>query len=150
MCRFVDQQTAFLFRRNEKKRKETKNNPETLKRKIELKNHRKIDEMKRKKRRGGIEPSTSQSAIECSTTELSAHLLLLRQDRISPPPSEVESWYGILQTMRSEFKHVRNLLSNIINIVLLWILQYIWTLPGFVVVLSYLYSNETCKAVGAG
>ncbi|KAK8809441.1 hypothetical protein WA171_001019, partial [Blastocystis sp. BT1] len=49
--------------------------------------------------------------------------------------------------MRNEFKHVRNLLSNTINIILLWILQYIWTLPGFVVVLSYLYSNQTFRNV---
>ncbi len=47
----------------------------------------------------------------------------------------------------NEFKHVRNFLSNTINIVLLWILQYIWTLPGFVVVLSYLYSNQTFRKV---
>ena len=47
----------------------------------------------------------------------------------------------------NEFKHVRNFLSNAINIVLLWILQYIWTLPGFVVVLSYLYSNQTFRKV---
>lgn len=50
--------------------------------------------------------------------------------------------------MRNEFKHVRNLLSNTINIILLWVLQYIWTLPGFVVVLSYLYSNQTFRSVG--
>ena len=49
--------------------------------------------------------------------------------------------------MRRELKFVRNFLSNIINIVLLWILQYIWTLPGFVVVLSYLYSNETFRNI---
>lgn len=49
--------------------------------------------------------------------------------------------------MRREFKHVRNFISNIINIVLLWILQYVWTLPGFVVILSYLYSNNTFRAV---
>lgn len=50
-------------------------------------------------------------------------------------------------TMRGGFKHVRNYLSNLINIVLLWILQYIWTLPGFVVVISYLYSNESIRHV---
>ena len=49
--------------------------------------------------------------------------------------------------MRREFKHVRNFISNIINIILLWILQYVWTLPGFVVILSYLYSNNTFRAV---
>ena len=49
--------------------------------------------------------------------------------------------------MSGGFKHVRNYLSNIINIVLLWILQYIWTLPGFVVVISYLYSNESFRHV---
>ena len=49
--------------------------------------------------------------------------------------------------MSSGFKHVRNYLSNIINIVLLWILQYIWTLPGFVVVISYLYSNQSIRHV---
>ena len=49
--------------------------------------------------------------------------------------------------MRREFKHVRNFISNIINIILLWILQYVWTLPGFVVILSYLYSNYTFRAV---
>lgn len=53
----------------------------------------------------------------------------------------------VVKSMRSEFKHVRNFLSNIINIVLLWILQYVWTLPGFVVVVSYLYSNETFRHV---
>ena len=37
----------------------------------------KIILLQRKKRRGGIEPSTSQSAIVCSTTELSAHLKYL-------------------------------------------------------------------------
>ena len=56
----------------------------------------------------------------------------------------------IAHNMRSEFKHVRNLVSNAITIVLLWILQYVWTLPGFVVVLSYFYSNETCRNVGDG
>ena len=55
-----------------------------------------------------------------------------------------------VHNMRSEFKHVRNLVSNTITIVLLWILQYVWTLPGFVVVLSYFYSNETCRNVGDG
>ena len=49
--------------------------------------------------------------------------------------------------MSGGFKHVRNYLSNIINIVLLWILQYIWTLPGFVVVISYLYSNQSIRHV---
>ena len=57
---------------------------------------------------------------------------------------------AIVHIMRSEFKHVRNLVSNAITIVLLWILQYIWTLPGFVVVLSYFYSNETCRKVRNG
>ena len=40
---------------------------------------------KEKKRRGGIEPSTSQSAIECSTTELPAHLKGSHRERPSFP-----------------------------------------------------------------
>ena len=52
-----------------------------------------------KKRRGGIEPSTSQSAIECSTTELPAHLKrgspMSPSDRGHQIANSLSPFYGV-------------------------------------------------------
>ena len=114
-----------------------------------IRNVKKTENNQAKKRPGGIEPSTSQSAIECSTTELQPLLLSPSLPRLSVQchSCTIRAHTYCLFKMLKYFKRTKNWIFGKFLKFVLWFMRNVWNSSFVLTILSFLYKRTHLQKV---